>query len=205
MAKGWLNDIEAENPKAEEKEQKLTVETTNNHIYFYAIVDSDRCLALMKSIRDVDNQLRNERLSRSLPEDFPYVPIWLHVNSGGGYLFDGLAVADQLKTIKTPIYSLIEGYNASAATLISMACHKRLIMPSAFVLIHQLSSFLYGSYEQLKDDVHMLDMAMAHLVTFYTEHSHLEEEEIRAMLRRESWFNAQEALEKGFVDEIYSP
>ena len=44
----------------------LTVETIDNHVYFYCGVDGDRCLALLRTIREVDAKLRNERVSRSL-------------------------------------------------------------------------------------------------------------------------------------------
>jgi len=181
---------------------KLTVESINNHVYFYAMVDSDRCLALMKSIREIDDQLRNEYFSRELPEDHPYTPIWLHVQSPGGALFAGLSVGDQLKKIKSPIYSIVEGYVASAATLISMSCTKRFIQPSAFMLIHQLSALTWGTYEQLRDDMHLYDMAMQKLVNFYSSHSKLKEDDVKELLKRDSWFNADECYSNGFIDEV---
>lgn len=181
---------------------KLTVEVMNNHVYFYADVDGDRCLALMRAIRELDSQFRSEHITRALPDTHPPTPIWLHIYSPGGSLFAGLGVADQLKSIKTPVYSIVEGYCASAATLISMACTRRYIMPSGFVLIHQLSSFFWGTYEQFKDEKNLLDMAMERLRKFYVERSKISEEEITGLLKRDSWFNARQSLEMGFVDHI---
>lgn len=133
----------ATKPGSDDKETpKLTVESIDNHVYFYAVVDSDRSLALMRVIREIDVKLENEHGSRNLPPDFPRTPIWLHIHSYGGELFAGLGVADQLQGIRTPIYSIVEGCTASAATLIAMACTRRYIMPTAFILIHQLSSFM---------------------------------------------------------------
>jgi ATP-dependent Clp protease protease subunit len=200
------NDLEiVEVPVAESNiVPKLTVETSDNHVYFYATVDSDRCLALIKEIRELDKDLRNERLTRELPDDFPHTPIWLHINSGGGSLFDGFGLADQLVHVKTPIYSIVEGYTASAATLISMSCTKRFILPSAYMLVHQLSSMAWGTYEQIKDDVHLMDMAMERLIDFYAVHSNMKRKAIKKMLSRDSWFNANECIEKGFVDGIYA-
>ena len=45
-------------------------------------------------------------------------------------------------------------------------------------------------------------MAMKTLTAFYVAHSKLNEDDVVALLKRDSWFNAQECLEKGFVDEI---
>ena len=62
-----IMDDELEN-YSDDKEKKLTVETSANHVYFYANVDTDRCLAMIKEVKDLDNTLRNERLTRNIPE-----------------------------------------------------------------------------------------------------------------------------------------
>lgn len=188
---------------AGEHSDPLTVETIDNHVYFYSGVNSDRCLALVRQLREADSRLRSEHLSRNLPSGYEEVPIWLHIYSGGGDLFAGLAMADQIQMIKTPVYSIIEGYCASAATLISMSCTRRYIHKRALFLIHQLSDVAWGTYEQIQDEMNMLDMAMAMLVDFYASRSKQKEKEIRALLKRDSWFNAKQCLDRGFVDEIY--
>jgi ATP-dependent protease ClpP protease subunit len=180
----------------------LTVEAVDTHVYFYAPVNTDRCLDLLRNIRELDNRLRNERLSRMIPDDVPATPIWLHIQSGGGGMFSGFNLLDQLAMIKTPIYSIVEGICASAATMISMACTKRFIMPSSFMLIHQISSVAWGTYEQIKDDVHLLDMAMERLYSFYTGKSNLTKTQVKAYLKKDTWFSAEECLENGLVDEI---
>ncbi|MBZ0277806.1 MAG: ATP-dependent Clp protease proteolytic subunit [Anaerolineae bacterium] len=180
---------------------RLTVETVDNHIYFYADVDSDRCLALMRAIRNADTDLRTEHLSRGL-EGTPLTPIWLHIHSYGGDLFTGFSMADQLKMIKTPIYSVVEGICASAATLIAMSCVKRYILPSSFVLIHQLSGFVWGTHEQFKDEMTLQNKAMDRLVQFYAAHSKTGEEQIRSMLTRDFWMDAETCVEMGFADEV---
>jgi ATP-dependent protease ClpP protease subunit len=193
-----------EGPKAEPyfREPRLTVEAMDNHIWFYSDVDTDRCLDLVKKIRTIDYNLRNERLTRSLAPEHPDTPIWLHICSPGGALFAGITVMDQLKKIPTPVYSIVEGYCASAATLISMACSRRYITPSSYMLIHQLSSFAWGKYSELEDHMNLMKKLMATLTSFYISHSKLSEVDITALLERDSWFGAQECLEKGFADEI---
>lgn len=184
----------------------MTVETFDNHVYFYANVDTDRCLDLLKRLRQIDNELRTQKLSRMLPEDHPSVPIWLHIQSQGGELFTGFNVADQLSSIKTPIYSIVEGLCASAATLISMSCDKRYIMPSSFMLIHQISLWRFGAktYEEMKDEMHLLDKAMNKLYEFYQEKSKIGVEEIQELLKRDTWFDANETILMGLADEIFN-
>jgi ATP-dependent protease ClpP protease subunit len=181
---------------------KLTVETIDNHIYFYSEVDSDRCLALIRTIRELDSRLRSEYLSRMLlPEHLP-IPIWLHIESPGGGLFTAFNIASQLQQIETPIYSIVEGYAASAATILSCACTRRFILPNSFMLIHQLSSIAWGTYEQLKDDMHLYDMSMNNLREFYASCTKFSRKKVEKLLQHDSWFNAPECLENGLVDEI---
>jgi ATP-dependent protease ClpP protease subunit len=188
-----------------QEHEPLTVErVADNHIYFYASVDTDRCLALIQKLRNIDHELREEYITRDLPKDFPQTPVWLHIQSGGGGLFAGLAIADQMKNIQSPIYSVVEGYCASAATLISMSCTRRYIQPSAFMLIHQLSGVAWGTYEQIQDEVHLMDMAMDKLVGFYVDKSNglMDSAMVRDLLKRDSWFNAEEAVEMGLADKV---
>jgi ATP-dependent protease ClpP protease subunit len=182
---------------------RLTVETVDNHIYFYADVDSDRCLALIRAIRQADAELRSEYLSRGL-EGTALTPIWLHIHSYGGDLFTGFSVADQLAMIKTPIYSVVEGICASAATLISMSCSKRYILPSSFMLIHQLSGLKWGTHEQFKDEMTLQNKAMERLVEFYARKSTISADEIRNMLTRDYWMDAETSIQMGFADAILS-
>lgn len=182
----------------------MTVETFDNHIYFYAKVDTDRCLDLIQRIRNVDNELRRQQFSRMLPEGSAQVPIWLHIQSFGGELFTGFNIADQLQTIQTPIYSVIEGVCASAATLISMSCTRRYMMPSSYMLIHQLSSWMMNAtHEEFKDELHLQDMLMERLYRFYASRTNFNKSQVKKLLKRDTWFDAVECLENGLVDQIY--
>lgn len=180
---------------------RTTVETIDNHIYFYADVDSDYCLRLIRAIREADAELRAEHLSRGM-EGMPLTPIWLHIHSFGGDLFTGFSVADQLQQIKSPIYSVVEGICASAATMISMVCDKRYILPNSFMLVHQLSSGMWGTHEQFKDEMNLQSKAMDRLVSFYAEHTQVSEDEVRTMLTRDFWMDAEACIKHGFTDEI---
>jgi len=180
---------------------RLTVETVDNHIYFYADVDSDRCLALIRAVREADSLLRNEHSSRGM-DGMPLIPIWLHIHSYGGSLFTAFSIADQLAMIKSPVYSVVEGICASAGTLISMACTKRFILPSSFMLIHQLSGMVWGTHEQFKDEMTLQSKAMDRLVEFYAQKSKSTNEEIRSMLTRDFWMDAETCVKLGFADEI---
>jgi ATP-dependent protease ClpP protease subunit len=195
-----MND-EAEDSN-DDKEKKLTVETSANHVYFYADVDTDRCLAMIKEVRDLDNTLRNERLTRNIPDGENQVPIWLHIQSNGGDLFAGLAAADQLEKFTTPIYSIVEGVCASAGTLISLACDRKYITQRSYMLVHQFWSVMWGKYEEFKDEMALQDMLIETLAQFYVDHTKMDETQVKAYLKRDSWFNSEKCIELGLTDEV---
>lgn len=182
--------------------RSTTIERQDNHIYFYADVESDNCLKLLKLIREADAELRNQHHDRWLG-DAPLMPVWVHINSYGGDLFAGFSMADQFPMIKSPIYTLVEGICASAATLIAMSATKRFILPNSFMLIHQLSTMVWGTHEQFKDEMELQKKAMEKLVAFYASHSKVTEKQIRRMLTRDFWVDAETCIEKGFVDEVF--
>jgi ATP-dependent protease ClpP protease subunit len=198
---GKKHQTKRANISANTSTNPMTVEVIDNHIYFYADVDSDRGLALMRAVREKDRDLRAEQLSRGL-EGSPMTPIWLHLYSYGGDLFIGFSLADQLAGIKSPLYVVIEGMCASAATLIALSCTRRYILPSSYMLIHQFSSFVWGTHEQFKDEMALQEMVMKRLVQFYTTHTKISDAQIRQMLTRDSWMDAETCLQLGFADEL---
>jgi enoyl-CoA hydratase/carnithine racemase len=104
---------------------------------------------------------------------------------------------------RIPIVSIIEGAAASAATIISMVCHKRYITPNSFMLIHQLSTGASGKYEEMKDDF-MNDTALMELLyRLYLEHTTMNIATIKKVLKRDLWWDAQKCLENGLVDDIH--
>jgi ATP-dependent protease ClpP protease subunit len=163
--------------------------------------EGDRCLDLLKQVRQIDRELRAEQISRDM-EDAAMTPIWLHIHSYGGDLFSGFSTSDQLRRIKSPIYSVVEGMCASAATLIALSATKRFILPNSFMLIHQLSALMSGTHEDFKDEMVLQEKLMNSLVKFYVEGSKMSDEELRDQLKRDYWMDAETAVEKGFVDAI---
>lgn len=185
---------------------KMTVESFNNHVYFYADVDTDRVLALIRQLREKDEWLRSERMSRDIPNHVPGTPIWLHIQSGGGDVFAGFSAANQIAEIaaRTPIYAIGEGMVASAATFIYLACTRRYSLPDTFYLIHQVSSWMFGShtYEALKDEMVLLDKIMSRIRQFYQDKTELGKDAIAEFLKRDTWLDAGEAAAAGIVHEI---
>lgn len=182
----------------------MTVETVDNHIYFYTGVDTDRVLATIRALKEVDARLRAEQIGRQLP-GAEVTPIFLHIHSGGGDLMAAFALADQIKMLATPVVAVIEGLCCSAATVIALACPLRQCVPNSIILIHQFTSWVYGTHEQFKDDMIAQEYIINMLVDFYVEHTFISADRVREYLKRDSWFDPAKALDVGLVDEILLP
>ena len=89
-----------------------------NRIYFYSEVERTKNLKLNKFIRNLDLDLIN-RTTVLAAQEVP--PMYLHIQSYGGCVFSGFSSIDYIKGTKAPIYSIVEGCAASAATLINSA------------------------------------------------------------------------------------
>ena len=175
------------------------VSIVNNRIYFYSEVSRPKCLELNKSIIDLSNGLKNR--SQNLGMDSSG-NIYLHINSYGGSVFAGLSSVDYIQKSEVPVVSVIDGCAASAATMMSVVASRRLMHRHAYMLIHQLSSGLWGKYEELKDDMENCNSFMQVIKDIYEEHTEIPKKELTKILKHDLWWDAETCLKYGLIDEI---
>ena len=70
------------------------------------------------------------------------------------------------------------------------------------MLIHQLSSFAWGNFEQLKDDMKNCEMLMRMIKSVYKEYTKVPMSKLDEILKHDLWFDAETCLKYGMVDEI---
>lgn len=191
---------EPKKPAAKDDEPKAAntaqIKPIGREIHFFSSVTDESLLTLLEQLKQVDQS--------STPLEIEYeVPIRLYVHSSGGDLLAVLGFADQLKRLRSPTHSIVTGLAASAATFITMVCQRRSITPNSFMLIHQFWSWNFGTYRQQKDEMFLNEMLMDKMADFYAAHSKYERNRIRKLLEEhDMWFNADQALQAGLVDEI---
>ena len=177
----------------------------DNHIYFYDDVNSRSILLLIKYIKNLNDKLCliKEDLKIKYNSNID-LNIYLHINSGGGYITDAFAAIDYIKKSKIPIVSIIDGYAASAATFLSIICHKRIITNFSTMLIHQLSSSLEGTFHRLSDDNENNIYLQNQIKKLYIENSKgkLTDKKLNKILKHDLMWNAEKCLKYGLVDEI---
>lgn len=191
---------EGETKKAEILVHEPSVlELVENRIYFYAEIGRSEILQLNRELRNLNNEYISQAQRR---EDDHLTPIYLHISSYGGSIFSGLAALDQIRRSVVPVYTVVDGCCASAATFLSVVGKRRFINSHSFMLIHQLSSVMWGKYAEFEDEMKNLDRLMAMIKTIYDEYTEVPPDKLDEILQHDLWFDAQTCLEYGLVDEI---
>ena len=190
---------EEEEPAANSSDDNNVVSSINNRIYFYSEVNRPKNLSLNRKLAYMGTTLINRVNTLGLSEP---PPIKLHINSYGGSLFAGFSTVDYILNCPVPVHTVIDGCAASAATIMSVVGHERYIHKHSFMLIHQLSSGLWGKYEELKDDMENAESLMDTIREIYVNHTKIPKKTLNQLLKKDLWFDAETCLKYGLVDEI---
>lgn len=130
--------------------------------------------------------------------------IIVRMNSGGGDAFMGLTIFNALKACPSEIVIYVDGIAASAASVIAMAADRLIMNEGSMMMIHDPASVTYGDaadHEKTQDLLNKLGDQMARL---YSRRANGEPDEIRDMMRAETWLTSDEAVSLGFADEADS-
>jgi ATP-dependent protease ClpP protease subunit len=192
------DDDDEDTNTGSDNSRKITRE--NNHIYFYAEVDRPNIFELIELIRkcEIDNIVTAHK--NCLEE----IPIFLHISSYGGILFDAFTAIDVIQSCKVPIHTIIDGPTASAGTLISVVGKKRYMRPNSYMLIHQLSSISWGKMSELEDEHENNTMLMKRIKDIYTEHASIPKKQLSEILKHDLWWDLNKCMDYGLIDEVWN-
>src|SRR5580698_7503218 len=68
-------------------------------------------------------------------------PLDVHISSSGGDVFDGLAIAEAIRSYSGPVTTVVDGIAASIASVIAQAGQKRVMAPGAMLMIHDAFAY----------------------------------------------------------------
>ncbi|MCE5334363.1 MAG: Clp protease ClpP [Desulfobacteraceae bacterium] len=128
--------------------------------------------------------------------------ITVNLNSGGGVVFDGIAIYNALSQHKATVVMNITGIAASIASVIAMAGDEIRIMEGAHFMIHKPWSFAIGDSASMRKEADILDRLESGIVDIYEARTGLDRAKLEAWVANETWFKGQEAVDAGFADEM---
>ncbi len=126
----------------------------------------------------------------------------VRINSEGGSVFDGHAIYNTLRNHGARITVDIDGLAASIASIIAMAGDEIRMAENGFLMIHDPWVVAAGTADELRSQAEVMDKVQEKLVNTYVKRTGGDAEQIAQWMADETWMNAEEALERGFVDSI---
>ena len=169
-----------------------------NKIYYYAGVSRDSVAELNKKI----GELETKSLTLSNNLDIQPPTLKLFINSGGGSITAGISSMDTILRCKVPVHTYVDGFCASAATILSVVGEKRYMSRNSYMLIHQLSSNFWGKYSEFEDEKQNLDLMMETIKNVYKEYTKVPMKKINEILKHDLLWDAKTCLKYGLIDEI---
>jgi len=183
----------------ESQQPSCGIRVVENKIFFYGEIDEQSCLELNRILVELDIKLQT--LKCVLGDDYNPI-IHLHINTPGGEIHGAFSTVDTMLNLKSPVYTYADGLVASAGTLMSAVGNKRFVGKHAHMLIHQLSSELYGTYADLQAGMDNTTQLMKTLKEFYKKHTKIPMKRLDELMTRDIFLSPTECLAYGIVDEI---
>ena len=135
-------------------------------------------------------------------QDVGQGPLVIEINSPGGNVWDGLAIYNMLRGRQAPVTTRVVGIAASIASIIALAGDTVEIADAALFMIHDPSGMVAGTSEEMRKMADALDQHAEVLAGIYSKVTGRPTSQIRAAMKEETWFTAQEAIQFGLADKM---
>lgn len=126
----------------------------------------------------------------------------LHINSPGGDAFDGIAIYNALRSHDADLTVVVDALAASAGSVIAMAGDKVVMNHGSEMMIHDAHGLSVGNAADMQGMGDLLSRLSDDIAGIYAERTGNTAKEMRDLMKSETWFNAEEAVEAGLADEI---
>lgn len=128
--------------------------------------------------------------------------IEVRLNSGGGSVFEGMAMYNALNRHPAKVIINVDGIAASIASVIAMAGDEIKIAEGSRIMIHKPWSGVIGDADTMRKEADVLDSLESGIVDIYHARTERSRDHLAQWIAAETWFNPEEAIDAGFADEI---
>lgn len=132
--------------------------------------------------------------------DVKHIDVRIH--SPGGDVFEGMAIYNLLKNHPAVVHAHIDGLAASMASVIAMAADVIHMPENAMMMIHKPWGIQGGDADDMRQYADLLDKVEGSLTSAYVKKSGKSEDEIKVLLKSETWYTGAEAVQAGFADQL---
>ena len=128
----------------------------------------------------------------------------IKINSLGGDVYTAIAIHNALKALPGQKNVIVEGIAASAASVIAMAGDTVKMYAGSIMMIHGVMVFIYDYMQigDLKKVIRGMDASERAISAIYANKTGTDATIIRGMMEKETWMTGEEAVAKGFANEV---
>jgi ATP-dependent Clp protease protease subunit len=154
----------------------------------------------------VDDQIANLLVAQllHLESEDPDKDISIYINSPGGSVYAGLAIYDTIQFIKPDVATICVGIAMSMGALLLSggAKGKRMALPNAKILIHQVSGGFQGQATDIEIQARETIALKRRMEEIIAHHTEQPIERVSKDMERDYFMSPEEAKEYGIIDNV---
>ena len=125
----------------------------------------------------------------------------VRINSPGGSVFEGVAIANALRSHPANVVIQVDSVAASIASVIAVSGDRVEMAPNSMLMIHDASGVCLGNASDMEEMAQLLDLISDNLADAYVAKAGGTREQWREAMRAESWYLPEDAVKAGLADE----
>lgn len=172
---------------------KISNEAQAATVYIYGAIGED--------MYDEDGGNTAKEFAKKLDELSPK-PLDIHIDSPGGDVYEGFAIASAILRYEGPTHAYVDGMAASAASYIALTADRVTMNEFSMIMIHNAWCMAMGNRDELRETADRLEALDDTIAGIIEARSALTMDEVRDMMRAETWLDAEDALLAGMCDEV---
>ncbi len=163
----------------------------NRIIFLVGEINHASASRVMMQMLYLENQRKNQEIN-------------FYINCPGGVVDDTLALYDTMRFLSSPIatYCIGRAYSGGSVLLTAGTKGRRFILPHAKVMIHQPYGGITGQAEDIRLQAEQIIKTKQTLIDLLSKHTGQDKDRIREDSERDMYFDAEEAVKYGLVDEM---
>jgi ATP-dependent protease ClpP protease subunit len=203
----WANDkakqLETQNSMIE-IENKAAKVKLNDHVDKFSVDKLIDDIAKVYGMKAVENAYAFGEIIACADNAVDTLEVEIH--SGGGSVFEGYRIFNEMKKLRERgvyVTARINTLAASMGSVIAMAADKVEIASNGKIMIHEASGGAQGDSDALLRYAELLENISDEIAGIYSEKTKRDKDDIRRLMKKETWMTAEQAIEMGFADEIF--
>ena len=164
--------------------------TIGNELHFYGDITPENTLEFVEAFKKLEIHLLKQQADL-----IGYEPqIRVHIMSGGGDVYSGFALKNILEKSRVKVITIAQGSCCSAATFMFLGGSERRMGQNAYLLIHQISTEIWGEYKDLKNEMKNCEKLMKNLKTMYMDKTEIPEKKFKKLMKKDLYLSASKCL-----------